>query len=287
MSPTMFLGRVVLPAVGLAVAVSLTWNSVRKITARTEAIRMARARRGPQSASSGRITAEGRVVAYPGAEVTVGTEVLGTIINMPARENAAVRKGDLLVELRADDVKASLREAHFRLIEAEAGLRLLRARFQLDRIFPSPTGKPPQAADHRADEQAAAVARRDAAKATVERLEAEAVKYRIIAPIDGVVISRHVDPGETVTPGSPLVTIVDLSRLRVEAEVDEFDIAGIALAAKATITAEGYSGRRLAAARSKRSPTPSSAAKPVPRIPAGPPIRASCASRSRSGNQTP
>ena len=50
-----------------------------------------------------------------------------------------------------------------------------------------------------------------------------------MAPIGGVVIFRHVDPGETVTPGSPLVTIVDLSRLRVEAEVDEFDIAGIAL----------------------------------------------------------
>ena len=54
-----------------------------------------------------------------------------------------MRKGDLLVELRSDDVKASLREAHFRLIEAETGLRLLRARFQLDRIFPSPTdGRP-------------------------------------------------------------------------------------------------------------------------------------------------
>ena len=214
MSPTMFLGRVVLPVLGLAVAAGLTWNSVRKITARTESHHAWPSPPGPRLESSGRIIAEGRVVAYPGAEVTVGTEVLGTIINMPARENAAVRKGDLLVELRSDDVKASLREAHFRLIEAEAGVRLLRARFQLDRIFPSATGKTPQAADNRVEEQAAAVARRDAAKATVDRLEAEAAKYRIIAPIDGVVIARHVEPGETVTPGSPLVTIVDLSRLQ-------------------------------------------------------------------------
>ncbi len=241
MSPTMFLGRVVLPLLGLAVAAGLTWNSVSKITAQTEALRRVESS-GAAVYSSGRIIAEGRVVAYPGAEVTVGTEVLGTIINVPALENAAVRKGDLLVELRAEDVKASLREAHFRLIEAEAGLRLLRARSQLDRIFPSTTGRAPQAADLRAEEQAAAVARRDAAKATVERLEAEAIKYRITAPIDGMVISRHVDPGETVTPGSTLVTIVDLSRLRVEAEVDEFDISAITLSAKATITAEGYSG---------------------------------------------
>jgi HlyD family secretion protein len=240
MSPTMFFGRVVLPALGLAVAAGLTWNSVKNTTVPTEA-----ASRVTFSAvavhSSGRITAEGRVVAYPGAEVTVGTEVLGMIVDMPAFENAAVRKGDLLVELRADDVKASLREAHFRLIEAEAGLRLLRARSQLDRTFPAPTGtKGPQAADYRAEEQAAANARRDAAKATVERLEAEAVKYRITAPIGGTVISRHADLGETITPGSPLVTIVDLSRLRVEAEVDEYDIAGIVRSAQATITAEGY-----------------------------------------------
>ena len=240
MSPTMFLGRIVLPVLGLAVAAALTWNSVTTIMARTEVIREGEPS-GAAIHSSGQITAEGRVVAYPGAEVTVGTEVLGTIINMPVLENAVVRQGDLLVELRADDVKASLREAHFRLIEAEAGLRFLRARSQLDRIFPSATGKAPQAADSRGEEQAVAVARRDAAKATVDRLEAEAVKYRITAPISGMVTCRHVDPGETVLPGSPLVTVVDLSRLRVETEVDEFDISGIALSANATITAEGYS----------------------------------------------
>ena len=59
-----------------------------------------------------------------------------------------------------------------------------------------------------------------------------------------MVVARHADPGETVGPAAPLVTIVDLSRLRVEAEVDEFDIAHVAVGAEATITAEGYAGRR-------------------------------------------
>lgn len=243
MSPTMFFGRVVLPAAGLAVAISLSWNSIKKYTVQAEPIAIARPS-GLDEPSSPTIMAEGRVVADPGAEVTVGTEVVGTILDVPVRENSVVRKGDLLVELRADDVKASLREAHFRLIEAEAGVRLLRARFQLDRVFTKPAATSPRAADQRADEESAATARRDAAKATVERLEAEAIKYRILAPIGGVVIFRHVDPGETVTPGSPLVTIVDLNHLRIEAEVDEFDMAGVAPGAKATITAEGYSGSR-------------------------------------------
>lgn len=241
MSPTMFFGRIVLPAVGLAVAVSISWSSMKRFAAQAEPMQSVESS-SSRSRSSGRITAEGRVVAYPGAEVTVGTEVGGTIVNMPVRENAVVHKGDLLVELRSDDVKSSLREAHSRLIEAEAGLRLLRARFQLDRVFATPNAAARSA--NRADEEATAVARRDAAKATIERFEAEAVKYRIVAPIDGVAIFCQVDAGETVSPGAPLVTIVDLNRLRVEAEVDEFDIAGIKLAAKVIIRAEGYSGQR-------------------------------------------
>jgi HlyD family secretion protein len=113
----------------------------------------------------------------------------------------------------------------------------------LDRIFPALSAKTPQPADNRLDEYAAAQARRDAAKAAVDRLEAESAKYRIMAPIDGVVIARHAQPGETVTPSSSLATIADLSRLRIEAEVDEFDIAGVILGAKAIITAEGYPGQ--------------------------------------------
>ena len=94
MSPTMFLGRVVLPAIGLFVAVGVTWHSFRKVAARTEVMSAGEPGRSAAHAS-GRIIAEGRVVAYPGARVTVGTEVLGTIINMPARETVAVRKGEL------------------------------------------------------------------------------------------------------------------------------------------------------------------------------------------------
>jgi HlyD family secretion protein len=244
MSFTMFLGRVVLPAAGLALAIAVTWQSVRTITNQVDPgpVRLQSvAPNGPIP----RITAEGRVVTYPGALVTVGTEVLGTIINMPVLEKATVHKGDLLVELRSEDVKATLREAHHRLTEVEVALRLEQVRSQLDRIVPVLTGKEPPQSDARRDSLSAATARRDAAKATIDRLEAESAKYRIVAPIDGVVIERHASPGETVVAGSPLLTIADLSRLRVEAEIDEFDIESVRLGAEATITAEGYPPRRF------------------------------------------
>jgi HlyD family secretion protein len=246
MSFSMFMGRVVLPAAGLVLAVAITWQSVRTITNQADA--------GPvriQSiAATGpfpRITAEGRVVAYPGARVTVGSEVLGTIIKMPVHEKVAVRKGDLLVELRSEEVKAALREAHHRLTEVEVALRLEQVRAGLDRILPQASGKEPQLPDARRESLSAAVARRDAAKAAIDRLVAELAKYRILAPIDGVVIECHAEPGETVNAAQPLVTIVDLNRLRVEAEIDEFDIESVTVGAIAMVTAEGYPPRRFRA----------------------------------------
>ncbi len=186
MSFSMLLGRVILPAAGLMLAAGIAWNSLRTIATRSETGSVD----GSSAASqpNGRITAEGRVVAYPGAEVTVSTEVLGTIISMPAREKVLVKKGDLLVELRADDVRASLREAHHRLSEAEVAFRLEQTRARLDRIIPALTGRDRQPPDARTETLAAAQARRDADKAAVDRIDAESAKYRILAPIDGTVV---------------------------------------------------------------------------------------------------
>ncbi len=247
MSATMIMGRVVLPASAVLLLIVLGWRSIQTMAVRagSDATDRAAAAEGP-GASTARVTAEGRVAAYPGAEVIVGTEVLGTIVVMPAREKMAVRKGDLLAQLRDDEVRASLREAQARLIDAEVGLRLERARSGLERIVPAITGRQPAAAAPapapRRDTVIAAEARRDAARAAVDRLMAEVARYRILAPIDGVIIARHADAGETVAPAAPLVTITDLTRLRVEAEVDEFDIPHIAPKAAANISAEGYTG---------------------------------------------
>jgi HlyD family secretion protein len=244
MSLPMFIGRVVLPAAGLILAIAVTWQSVKSITAQ-EGVGPIRLQSIAATGSLPRITAEGRVVAYPGARVTVGTEVLGTIVSMPALEKATVRKGDLLVELRSEDVKAALREAHHHLTEVEVALRLEQVRSRLDRILPIVGGKEPQQSDARRESLTAAIARRDAARAAIDRLEAESAKYRMLAPIDGVITERVAQPGETVSAAAPLITIVDLSRLRVEAEIDEFDIEAVTLGCPAMITAEGYPARRF------------------------------------------
>ena len=66
-----------------------------------------------------RVIAKGRVVAYPGAEVVVGTDATGRIVRFEVVEKSPVRKGDLIAELNADDLE---RERGLRLVHVSQAL---------------------------------------------------------------------------------------------------------------------------------------------------------------------
>lgn len=80
-----------------------------------------------QKREAPRVVAEGRVVAYPGAEVTVGTDVAGTIETLHVEEKDEVRKGEVIAIIKAHDTRAALSVARARVGEAEADIRLFEA----------------------------------------------------------------------------------------------------------------------------------------------------------------
>src|SRR5581483_7168342 len=86
-------------------------------------------------------------------------------------------------------------------------------------------------------------ARRDTALGEIDLLSAQLQKTRIVAPISGTVVIRSVHSGETVEAGREIVTLADVSRLRVEGEADEADAGSLRLGSPVEITAEGYPGR--------------------------------------------
>jgi RND family efflux transporter MFP subunit len=195
---------------------------------------------GRVESAPGRVVAEGRIVARPGAEVTVGGEVDGPILKLLAREKARVRKGDILVEFRPDDLQLALAEAEARLSEADADLSYNRGEY--DRKVRATTGATQFVADlysSRRDLEVA-LARHKAANASVSRARSALARARVASPIEGVVITTFVEPGQVVDSGARLVTVCDLSRLRIEAEVDEFDVARISEGDEVVIKAEGY-----------------------------------------------
>ena len=191
-------------------------------------------------AADTRIRAEGRLVAYPGAQVVVGTEFAGTLSRLLVQEKNVVRRGQLLAEIRADEQRSELAEARGRIAEARADVAFyeVEADRNLQLIKSQTVAR--NAVDRAVRDRDAARARLQNAIATAQRIEAILDKARIVAQIDGVVLLRHVEPGETVAAGDQLFTLADLSKVRIEAEVDEFDIAGLALGSEADITAEGF-----------------------------------------------
>jgi HlyD family secretion protein len=195
----------------------------------------------PIAAPSG-VRAEGRLTTYPGGEVTVATEYPGTIVELRVAEKSVVTKGDVIATIRADDERAALSASRARIDEAQADVKFLESEVGRQEQLAKLDSTTPQQVERAGHDLDAARARLSAAGAEQKRLAAVVRKTRILAPISGVVVLRNVDAGETVSAGAPLVTIADLSRRRVEAEVDEFDAGRVTTGSHVRISAEGWAG---------------------------------------------
>src|SRR5271165_1267373 len=307
MSGSMFVGRVLLPGLGLALAGILAWQAWRgsKEEGRVpfalasisgsgalEQASQREEKRQPDSPSI--ILAEGHVAAYPGAEVVVGAELSGTITRVLVQEKSPVRKGDLLIEFRGDAIRASAEEAVARVAQADAEMSQIEQEQARANWLPEQQQGAAETKERLKARWTTARARRAEAVAGYRRIEAEFARTRVRSPINGVVISRAVNPGETVNLGTPLLRIVDLTRLHIEAEVDAFDIPRCEPGCPVTITAQGYTGqswrgtveeiadslipRRIRPEDPGRPPTPASCRFASP---SSSPFRSSSASASR------
>jgi HlyD family secretion protein len=197
----------------------------------------------PAPAVSRGVAAEGRVSAYPGSEVRLAAERGGRVMRVLVAEGQAVAKGALLAEIDSDELRAALAEARARVTEARAEVKLA----DLNRDRRERLVREQIVAAHDLDQASRdldiARARLETASAEVTRYEAQIRKTRIVAPIAGTVIARHVDAGETVETGDHAFTMANLDRLRIEAEADEADAGVLAVGSPVSITADGYEGR--------------------------------------------
>ena len=240
--------RLAFPALGVALLATLAWQGRRLVDGRagTSTDRAGAASTAPGGVlpqgierSGFRIHADGRLVTYPGAEVTVSSEVAGRILRLTVHEKDTLRRGALIAQLDDGELRAAFEEAQARMSEAEADLSLFEA--DLARLTPLAASSvvSRQALDRTRHDRDAALARRELARASMRRLDVAIAKTRIVAPIGGEVMTRYTNEGETLSPGSPIVSIADLRRVRIEAEVDEFDAQRLSVGDPVTITVEG------------------------------------------------
>jgi RND family efflux transporter MFP subunit len=163
----------------------------------------------------------------------VGTTVAGRIVTLAADEGDRVRTGQIIALM--DD-----RQARERLADAQARLELAEQELSRDRALQAQAIRPQQQVQR--SQQV-----RDAAAAAVQIAVRQLEEYRILSPLDGIVMRRPVQPGETVAANATLFEIAAPAPLRVAAEVDERDIARIRMGARVAVRAAAYPDRAIPA----------------------------------------
>ncbi len=179
----------------------------------------------------------------PVGTVEIGTQVSGIVDRVLVDYNSQVKKGQLLAVLDTVTLAAQVRDAEAGLARADA--QMAKAQTDLSRTQELFAKGLSSEQDMEAAKVAAATARAalQSAQSTLDRARANLTYAFIRSPIDGTVIARNVEPGQTVAASlsAPTVFIVaeDLARMRILAQVDESDIGSIdsGLPAKFTVQA--------------------------------------------------
>lgn len=207
------------------------------------------------------ITATGTL--QPLTQVDVSSELSGVVRAVPVQENQTVAKGDVLAELdttrlaaQVERAEASLQAAEAKVKEAQTTLKeteqtLVRTQSLSGRGMVTEQALEGAVASRDRAESgvATAEANRAIAAADLKLQRADLAKSTIYAPIDGIVLTRDVDPGQTVASSlsAPVLFVIaeNLETMIVEAAIDEADIGAVAKGQDARFTVDAFPNRRF------------------------------------------
>lgn len=202
------------------------------------------------------VTATGTVSAV--TTVLVGTQVSGTIKQIFVDFNSPVKKGQLLAQIdpalseaKVAQTRANLKAAEANVEKAEAALQDAERTLERNRILFARNFIARSDLDTAETNRVSALAQLNLAKAQVEQQSA-ALKQeetnlnytRILSPVDGIVISRNVDIGQTVAASFQTPTLFsiaqDLTRMQIDTNVDEADIGKVKVGQSVQFTVDAY-----------------------------------------------
>ncbi len=215
-----------------------------------------------------RVTVSATGKLAPVNQVDVGSELSGTIETVLVDDNDRIKKGQVLARLDMTKLqnqiaksKAALASAEAKVLQTVATVKEARANLgRLRQVAKLSGGKVPapteletaEATVERASaDEASARAAVEEARATLRTNETDLTKASIRSPIDGVVLQRKVEPGQTVAASlqAPvLFTLAEnLAQMELQVDVDEADVGQVREGQSAAFTVDAYPNRRYPA----------------------------------------
>ncbi len=204
----------------------------------------------------------------PTNQVDVGSELSGTVAQVFVDDDDRVTKGQVLAQLDLSKFEDTVAKSRAAVAVAEASLQQASAtqaetRAKLDRyreVARLSGGKVPSKTEMETATAELARAEANTASARANIVEARAAlhteetnlgKARIRSPINGVVLKRAVDPGQTVAASLQAVTLFtlaeDLTKMELKVDVDEADVSQVKAGLKASFTVDAWPGRQFEA----------------------------------------
>src|SRR6266481_475398 len=191
------------------------------------------------------VTASGQL--NPVLKVEVGSQISGNIDKLLVDFNALVKQGQVIAQLDPATYEANFIQAEGNLANAKAGLELVKLNADRARVLRADKLNPQADYDKALADLHQAEASVKINEGALKKAQVDLSRCTIYAPIDGVVISRNVNVGQTVAASlsAPVLFVIanDLSKMQIEANVAEADIGLVEDEQEIEFTVDAFPGR--------------------------------------------
>lgn len=181
----------------------------------------------------------------PEREATVRAEIGGAIVQVLAEAGQPVRRGQLLGRITDDAIRDQVASARSGVRTATEALQVARRNAERAEALARAGAMAERDLEQARWSAMSADAGVADAKARLAAAERQLAYTELRAPISGVVSERQVNPGDVVSQGNPLFTVVDPSSLRLEAQVPVSALGSLAVGTAVPFTVDGYGGRQF------------------------------------------
>jgi HlyD family secretion protein len=191
------------------------------------------------------VTATGTL--NPVQNVQVGSQVSGNIQKLFVDFNSIVKAGDVIAQIDPVVFQANVNQAEGDLANARAALELARLNAARTQALVAKQNSAQSDLDHATATLHQAEANVKIKEGALEKVKADLDHCTITSPIDGIVISRNVDVGQTVAASlqAPVIFQIanDLSKMQIDANVAEADVGSVAVDQNVEFTVDAFPNR--------------------------------------------